>query len=181
MQSFLLPPMKSKFLIIVLLLALFPSITSAQERGHMQYGVNLRGSGIMSLHAATDILTGWRFNEKRYLGIGTGMHYVEIGGDSDDIIRNGIVPAIPLYLDYRRYVQARRNPRHSRYFGIEGGGMVYVDELPTTDKYSTRIVPLIGVKLGHDYIIRNNFSIYYGWNFVISEASGIGLDLGLRF
>ena len=180
MQSFLLPHMRSKFLIIVLLLALFPSVASAQEQGRMQYGVNLRGNiHFFQAHSATNFMAGWRFNEKRYLGLGTGLDFVYISSDEDP--SNGKVPAIPLYLDYRRYVKAKRNPRHSRYFGIEGGGMVYVDELPTTDEYSTRIVPLIGVKLGHDYIIRNNFGIYYGWNFVISEASGIGLDLGLRF
>ncbi len=131
-------------------------------------------------HTGIDVSVGWRFSELRYLGFGTGVDHVELYYDEPNPNNNGKVAADPLFVDYLRYKQFRKRTQHACFFGVEAGGMIYADKVPCEGE-SSRVVPLLRAKTGIDYGLNENVGLTVGLNFLISEGSGIGVSLGVRF
>lgn len=158
-----------------------PESAHAQEAGRMQYGVKGSFLGIyMGSHYTSDFTAGWRFNNRHYLGGGTGCHWIEGMDKSDPFLENGIVPAIPLYADYTSYFQFKKNQGHSFYLGCEAGAAFYPGKLPMKN-CNDRVTPYLNAKLGLDFTVYRNFGLNFGLNVIFSEGSGLGLNVGVRF
>lgn len=152
-----------------------------QEKGHMQYGINLNGTGFFyQIYTAVDVTAGWRFNDQRFLGLGTGRHRVEIDDDAEPDNNNGTVTAIPLYLEYLRYFQFKKHPQSAFVLGVDAGGRLYTDRTPWKSD-PEKVVPLLTAKLGFDFAVSKYFGLTLGLNATISDAGGIGANIGLRF
>ena len=165
---------------------------SAQDKGHFQG--NLKGSALpgiyWDLHYMADLSLGWRFNEKRFLGVGTGCHWIKQWDDSDPNRSNGFVPAIPLFADYVRYFPFAKHPRNAFYLGMEAGGACYVNELPLKGQ-TKRLFPYLNGKLGFDFSIYKNLGVNIGCNLIWGcyqglsmtggGGHGIALTAGFRF
>ena len=169
------------------------SVCAAQDKGHFQG--NLKGSALPGIywdpHYTADLSLGWRFNEKRFLGLGTGCHWIkESYHDDPDIRSNGFVPAIPLFADYIRYFPFAKHPRNAFYLGMETGGAYYVDKLPLKSE-TRRMFPYLNGKLGFDFSIYRNLGVNVGLNLIwgcyngitIGDGGGHGIALtaGFRF
>ena len=166
--------------------------SSAQEKGHFQG--NLKGSALPGIywdpHYMADLSLGWRFNEKRFLGVGTGCHWIKQWDDSDPNRSNGFVPAIPLFADYVRYFPFAKHPRNAFYLGMEAGGACYVNELPLKGQ-TKRLFPYLNGKLGFDFSIYKNLGVNIGCNLIWGcyqglsmtggGGHGIALTAGFRF
>lgn len=168
-----------------------PTVLGAQEeqQGHIQYGVKAVAAGFFyQTQTNVDVSVGWRFNQARYLGLGTGWHRVELYDDAgyfaedgsyyDD--NNGRVPAVPLYIDYMRYFVSRRHPCNALYIGTELGVGVYVDKLPLKH-YDSYFFPYLDLKIGWDFTVHNNIAFNVGFNTIFPVPGGIGVSAGLRF
>ena len=181
-----------KILLILSVLLLAGSVSVlAQDSGHFQGGV--KGSAFPGIywdpHFTADISLGWRFNEKRYLGVGTGCHWLKrASGESGQ--SNGFVPAIPLFVDYVRYYPFARHPRNAFFLGMEAGGAYYVKDLPlTTD--TARMLGYLNGKLGFDFSIYKNLGFNVGLNLIWGcqkgmtltggGGHGLALTVGFRF
>ena len=165
---------------------------SAQDKGHFQG--NLKGSALPGIywdpHYMADLSLGWRFNEKRFLGVGTGCHWIKQWDDSDPNRSNGFVPAIPLFADYVRYFPFAKHPRNAFYLGMEAGGACYVNELPLKGQ-TKRLFPYLNGKLGFDFSIYKNLGVNIGCNLIWGcyqglsmtggGGHGIALTAGFRF
>ena len=155
--------------------------TEGEEKGHLQYGIKAGGGGFFyQSHTYYDASMGWRFNSKRYLGLGTGLHNIDIADDADPSNENGVVPSIPLYIDYIHYLPFRHYHQHSFTFGLEAGGGIYLDKLPLKD-CSNRLYPYVNAIMGMDFAISKHVGLDIGLNLIVSDASGLGLTAGLRF
>ena len=149
--------MKHSYLLSVLLLAVFFLSSSsysclAQESGRFQGNVKSSGFGIYwGQHHTADISLGWRFNEKRYLGMGTGYHWIMpfAHGPHDVPIDFDYEHAIPVFADYVRYFPFTRHPRKA---------------------------PYLNGKLGFDFGIGNRFGINVGLNLIWGLGHGVGLS-----
>ena len=178
-------------LTITLLLGATTS-SSAQDKGHFQG--NLKGSALPGIywdpHYMADLSLGWRFNEKRFLGVGTGCHWIKQWDDSDPSRSNGFVPAIPLFADYVRYFPFAKHPRNAFFLGLETGGAYYVNELPLKGQ-TKRLFPYLNGKLGFDFSIYKNLGVnigcnliwgcYHGMSMTGGGGHGIALTAGFRF
>lgn len=176
---------RNKISLLAVALSLMSSIglaqTEREEGGRMQYGVKVGAAGFWyQTHTCYDASAGWRFNEIRYLGLGTGLHRVAIYDDADPDNENGVVPSIPLYVDYIHYTPFRHHRQHSFYCGLEAGGGIYLDKLPLKDSTS-RLYPYLNGKIGLDFAISNRVGFNFGLNLLLSDASGLGVAAGLRF
>ena len=177
--------MKPSFLFSLLLLAVFFLSSSsypclAQESGRFQG--NIKGSGLgiyWTQHHTADISLGWRFNDKRYLGIGTGCHWIKpfARGANEEPLDFDFVPAIPVFADYVRYFPFARHPQNSFFLGLEGGAAWYLKALPENSRYpNDKLVPYLNGKLGFDFGIGNRFGINVGLNLIWGLGHGVGLS-----
>ena len=188
--------------IILILTALFllgsSYMCSAQDIGRFQG--NIKGSMLgvyWDPHFMADISLGYRFNEKRYIGLGTGCHWIGAdysylsSSDSQKVAeQNGFVPAIPLFADYVRYFPFAKHPRNSFFLGIEAGGACYLKGAPLKSD-TTRMFPYLNGKLGFDFSIYKNLGVIVGFNVVWGcqkgmtltggGGHGVALDVGFRF
>ena len=182
--------MKRLFLVSVFLVAAAFCCLAQESR----FQGNIKGSALPGIywdpHYTADISLGCRFNAKRYLGIGTGCHWICEADSTDPDNSNGFVPAIPLFVDYIRYFPFSRHPRHSFFMGMEAGGAYYVKDLPL--KYETsRILPYMNGKIGFDFGICGNVGLNVGFNLIWGcykgmtltggGGHGVAMTFGIRF
>lgn len=170
---------------------------NAQETGRFQG--NIKGSALPGIywdpHFMADISLGYRFNEKRYLGLGTGCHWIDsdfnsaLSSESSKIDEwYGFIPAIPLFADYVRYFPFVKHPLNAFFLGMEAGGAYYINE---TTHNTKRLFPYLNGKLGFDFSIYKNLGVNVGFNLVWGcqkgmtltggGGHGIALDFGFRF
>jgi hypothetical protein len=185
------------FLLAVLLLSGVSNNCLAQETGHFQGNVkaNITHVGIFwDQHYTADICLGWRFNEKQFLGVGTGYHWLKpfARGENHSIVDVDYVPAIPVFADFTRYFPSSKRPGNSFYLGLEGGAAWFLKPLPSESRHpEDKIVPYLNGKMGYDFGISDRLGLSVGLNliwgcghgFSLSSEGGHGLaaTLGLRF
>lgn len=183
----------------VLLLAFFlpgtSNICAARGAGRFQGIVKGSAPGIYwDPHFTADVSLGWRFNEKRYLGAGTGCHWIKpFGrGPHDEPLDFDYVPALPIFADYVRYFPFAKHPRNAFFLGMEGGAAWYLKALPEKSTHpNDKMVPYLNGKLGFDFGISDRFGIHAGLNLIWGCGHGVGLSsegghglaatLGFRF
>ena len=172
---------RTTLLLLAVLTALSTCFTSfaTSSRGHFQG--NVKGSALPGIywdpHYTADFSLGWRFNEKRFLGLGTGCHWLKRTSSDGPDYSNGFVPAIPLFADYIRYYPFAKHQRNSFYLGMEAGGAYYIKKLPlTTD--TQRLFPYLNGKLGFDFGIHNNLGVNVGLNLIWGCQQGFSLTGG---
>lgn len=149
----------------------------------MQYGVEYnRGEWFSLTHQSVDISAGWRFNEKRFLGLTSGLEFIEDAHLDGAYDTNGEVPAIPLMVKYVRYKAFRKHPRHSLYFSAAVGGKIYLDDLPCSE-VRHRINPMDMLSMGLDFSIGKRVGLTCGLALIGHEIIGgtIGFNAGIRF
>ena len=172
------------FLVLFALSCLLPQMALAQypENGRWQFGVKRGKSlGILSEESHYHVMAGWRFDRKRYLGLLSGVQLSDVGCDADPSKENGMVPFVPLALDYVRYVPFRKYyPDHSFFYGVVAGAGWYTDKLPLKDD-NTRCLPFFQFKLGLDFRIYKRLGVNFGLHLQASDIIGLGCDLGVRF
>ena len=183
-----------RFLLILAIACIAPVFLGATEQPKGHFQVNLKGNAIPGIywdtHFAADLSLGWRFNEKRFLGLGTGCHWIRDNVSADPDCTNGFVPAIPLFADYIRYYPFAKHPRNSFFLEMEAGGAYYVDNLPLKSE-TKRVFPYLNGKLGFDFSIYRNLGVNVGLNLIwgcyngitIGDGGGHGVALtaGFRF
>lgn len=127
-----------------------------------------------------DFTVGYRFNRKRFLGVGTGFYRQNASCEEDPDNSNGWVTAFPLYVDYTRYFPSRKRCNNSFFLGMEAGPAYYKTQ-PWKDD-SSKFGGIISPKLGFDFSLARKVGLYFGLNFLISYGpSGFGVNLGFRF
>ena len=157
------------------------------DEGHMQYNVRAYKSFFNSSRGFS-VGAGWRFNQKRLLGIGAGLHFFndiisEIGdafeGVEDE--KDYTFKSIPIFVDYTRYFKTYRK-RKQRYLGVEMGGNVYAGEIPED---GSRVSFYVRPKAGLDFTFNKHFGMNVGlsYNIVNSSAgnAAICVDAGFKF
>ncbi len=118
------PHLKFKLIIITFLLCLFSMACNGKDfhgfQSSVTFGIN------ESLDVGSRRLTaslGYRFNPKRYLGLGCGASWQE----GYNMMYPGIPPttgihnSFPIFVDYVRNFQFKRNRRHGFLLGVEAG------------------------------------------------------------
>lgn len=165
--------------ILVTLIICMATPCTASSRGHFQG--NVKGSALPGIywdpHYTADLSLGWRFNEKRFLGLGTGCHWLKRTSSDGPDYSNGFVPAIPLFADYTRYYPFSKHQQNSFYLGMEAGGAFFIKKLPlTTD--TQRLFPYLNGKLGFDFGIHNNLGVNVGLNLIWGCQQGFSLTGG---
>lgn len=157
------------------------------EKGRFQG--NIKGSFIgvfWNQHYTIDASFGWRFNEKNYIGAGTGCHLISRYLDSHPDESNGLVPAVPLFGDYIRYFPFIKQPRHAFFVGIEVGGAYCIAQLPLKHEMQ-RFLPYANAKAGLDFGISKRFGFTVGINLIgdyypsSQMGFGVALNAGLHF
>lgn len=177
--------MKTRLYALAAALILTIMTASGQTKKEMQYNVRYT-AGLMffETHRAVDVSIGYRLNDKRHLGIGTGLHWVEITDDADPERSNGEVTGIPVFVDYTRYLPLRHHQSNSFYFGIDGGVLIYTGKTPLKDDKDdpeSRAVPLINGRIGWEITLHDRLALDLGFNGIVSEASAIGVHVGIKF
>jgi hypothetical protein len=176
--------MKRKFirfgLLAVMLLLGAQVHCPAQERSHFQGNIKATGLGIYwDSHYLADLSLGWRFNEKRYLGVGSGCHWVMpfARGPHGEIVDVGLIPAVPVFADYVRYFPFSRHPRSAFYLGLEAGAAWYLAALPAETRHpDDKFFPYWNGKLGFDFGIYRNLGVNVGLNLISGCGHGFGLS-----
>ena len=154
----------------------------AQDMGRFQG--TLKGSALPGIywhpHYTADVSFGYRFNEKRYVGFGTGYHMIRQYHDPDPRVSNGFVPAIPLFVDYVRYIPSSKHPRNSFFLGMEAGGGYYVKDTPLTSD-TKHTFGYVNGKMGFDFSVSKNLGVILGCNLIWGGGQGLALTAGFRF
>lgn len=172
-----------KTVVVVTVLLAGAVVARGQESGRTRFQGNLKVNGYGAYwhpHTMVDASFGCRFNEKRFLGLGSGYHLFSRYYDANPDESNGLVPAVPVFADYIRYFPFAKHPRHALYLGLEAGGAYCVGQLPL--KHETkRYLPYANGKAGFDFGLGKCFGLTVGLNFVCDYYTDFGLGLGVNF
>ena len=117
--------LKVKIIGIAVILCLFSMACNGKDFHGFQSSVTF--SRDESLWVKSKRLTaslGYRFNPKRYLGLGRGVSW-QLGYNADlrpnYPVTNGVLNSFPIFVDYVRNFQFKRNRRHGFLLGAEAG------------------------------------------------------------
>ena len=169
-----------KTVVVVTVLLAGAIVARGQESGRFQGNVKGSWYGIFwDHHALADISLGWRFNEKRYLGLGTGCHWIKpiAYGPNQEPLDFDYEPAVPLFADYVRYFPFARHPRNAFFLGMDCGAAWYLKARPENCRHpEDKIVPYVNGKLGFDFGISQHFGVNVGLNLIWGLGHGAGLS-----
>ncbi len=154
------------------------------DEGHMQYNVRVYTS-LYNSSKGLSASAGWRFNQKRLLGAGIGMHFFrdiwEEAYSDEQSEKKYLFKSIPVFVDYTRYFKTYRK-RKQRYLGVEMGGNVYAGEIPED---GSRVSFYVRPKAGLDFTFNKHFGMNVGlsYNIVNWNASNVAIcvDAGFKF
>ncbi len=177
------PLLKFKLIIITVLLCLFSMVCNGKDFHGFQSSVTF--SRDESLWAGSKRLTaslGFRFNPKRYLGLGCGVSWQE----GYNMMYPGIPPttgihnSFPIFVDYVRNFQFKRNRRHGFLLGAEAGVTWFDTPIFPDDNYVLN--PHLLLKMGFDVSVVKKFGVVFGLNaYHISSPCGVGFFIGIRY
>ena len=175
--------MKFKLTIITVLLCLFSMACNGKDfhgfQSSVTFGIN------ESLDVGSKRLTvslGYRFNPKRYLGLGCGaswqkgynMNYPGVPPTT------GIHNSFPIFVDYVRNFQFKRNRRHGFLLGAEAGVTWFDTPIFPDENYVLN--PHLLLKMGFDVSVVNKFGVVFGLNaYHLSSPCGVGFFIGIRY
>ena len=176
--------MKFKLTIITVLLCLFSMACNGKDFHGFQSSVTF--SRDESLWVKSKRLTaslGYRFNPKRYLGLGCGVSWQE--GFNTNLIpsyppTNGVLNSFPIFVDYVRNFQFKRNRRHGFLLGAEAGVTWFDKPIFPNEDYVLN--PHLLLKMGFDVSVVKKFGVVFGLNaYHISSPCGVGFFIGIRY
>ena len=176
--------MKFKLTIITVLLCLFSMACNGKDFHGFQSSVTF--SRDESTWAGSKRLTaslGYRFNPKRYLGLGCGVSW-QLGYNADlrpnYPVTNGVLNSFPIFVDYVRNFQFKRNRRHGFLLGAEAGVTWFDKPIFPNENYVLN--PHLLLKMGFDVAVANKFGVVFGLNaYHISSPCGVGFFIGIRY
>ena len=176
--------MKFKLTIITVLLCLFSMACNGKDFHGFQSSVTF--SRDESLWVKSKRLTaslGYRFNQKRYLGLGCGVSW-QLGYNADlrpnYPVTNGVLNSFPIFVDYVRNFQFKRNRRHGFLLGAEAGVTWFDKPIFPNENYVLN--PHLLLKMGFDVSVANKFGVVFGLNaYHISSPCGVGFFIGIRY
>ena len=176
--------MKFKLTIITVLLCLFSMACNGKDFHGFQSSVTF--SRDESLWVKSKRLTaslGYRFNQKRYLGLGCGVSW-QLGYNADlrpnYPVTNGVLNSVPIFVDYVRNFQFKRNRRHGFLLGAEAGVTWFDKPIFPNENYVLN--PHLLLKMGFDVSVVNKFGVVFGLNaYHISSPCGVGFFIGIRY
>ena len=176
--------MKFKLNIITVLMCLFSMACNGKDFHGFQSSVTF--SRDESLWVKSKRLTaslGYRFNPKRYLGLGCGVSWQE--GFNTNLIEsypptNGVLNSFPIFVDYVRNFQFKRNRRHGFLLGAEAGVTWFDKPIFPNENYVLN--PHLLLKMGFDVSVVKKFGVVFGLNaYHISSPCGVGFFIGIRY
>ena len=126
---------------------------------------------------------GYRFNQKRYLGLGGGVSW-QLGYNADlrpnYPVTKGVLKSVPIFVDYVRNFQFKRNRRHGFLLGAEAGVTWFDTPIFPDDNYVLN--PHLLLKMGFDVSVVKKFGVVFGLNaYHISSPCGVGFFIGIRY
>ena len=177
------PHLKFKLIIITFLLCLFSMACNGKDfhgfQSSVTFGIN------ESLDVGSKRLTaslGYRFNPKRYLGLGCGASWQE----GYNMMYPGVPPttgihnSFPIFVDYVRNFQFKRNRRHGFPLGAEAGVTWFDTPIFPDENYVLN--PHLLLKMGFDVSVVNKFGVVFGLNaYHLSSPCGVGFFIGIRY
>ena len=118
--------LKVKIIGIAVFLCLFSMACNGKDFHGFQSSVTFsRDEALCVKSKRLTASLGYRFNPKRYLGLGCGVSWQE-GFNTNLLIEsypltNGVLNSFPIFVDYVRNFQFKRNRRHGFLLGAEAG------------------------------------------------------------
>ena len=177
--------MKFRLTIITVLLCLFSMASNGNDFHGFQSSVTFsRDEALCVKSKRLTASLGYRFNPKRYLGLGCGVSWQE-GFNTNLLIEsypptNGVLNSFPIFVDYVRNFQFKRNRRHGFLLGAEAGVTWFDTPIFPDDNYVLN--PHLLLKMGFDVSVVKKFGVVFGLNaYHISSPCGVGFFIGIRY
>ena len=95
-------------------------------------------------------------------------------------VTNGALNSFPIFVDYVRNFQFKRNRRHGFLLGAEAG-VTWFDKPIFPNEYYV-LNPHLLLKMGFDVSVVNKFGVVFGLNaYHLSSPCGVGFFIGIRY